>query len=111
MRKGKSKDTGRNETDKRNTGCAAELPGQPGSATADRRGHLRTSNPIESTFATVELRTRRTKGCGSRIASLTMVFRRAESTSRHWRTLNGSKLLADVIAGVQFVDGVRRQAA
>ena len=73
--------------------------------------HLRTTNPIESTFATVELRTRRTKGCGSRIASLTMVFKLAESASKRWRMLNGSNLLADVIAGVQFVDGVKQQAA
>jgi transposase-like protein len=73
--------------------------------------HLRTTHPIESTFATVELRTHRTKGCGSRIASLTRVFKLAESASKHWRMLNGSKLPADVIAGVQFVDRVKTQAA
>jgi transposase-like protein len=73
--------------------------------------HLRTTNPIESTFATVRLRTRRTKGCGSRVACLTMVFKLVQSASANWRALNGSNLLADVIAGVQFVDGVKLQAA
>jgi transposase-like protein len=73
--------------------------------------HLRTTNPIESTFATVRLRTRRTKGCGSRVACLTMVFKLIQSASRRWRALNGSKLLAEVIAGVEFVDGVKQQAA
>jgi putative transposase len=73
--------------------------------------HIRTTNPIESTFATVRLRTRRTKGCGSRIACLTMVFRLVQCAEQHWRALNGSKLLADVIRGVQFVDGERKEAA
>ena len=73
--------------------------------------HLRTTNPIESTFATVRLRTRRTKGCGSRVATLTMVFRLTQCAEQHWRTLNGSKLLDDVIRGIQFVDGLRKDAA
>lgn len=73
--------------------------------------HLRTTNPIESTFATVRLRTARTKGCGSRIATLTMVFRLAQCAEQHWRALNGSDLLQDVIRGVQFVDGLRKDAA
>jgi len=73
--------------------------------------HLRTTNPIESTFATVRLRTHRTKGCGSRIATLTMVFRLTQSAEQHWRALNGSQLLDDVIRGVQFVDGLRKDAA
>lgn len=73
--------------------------------------HIRTTNPIESTFATVRLRTRRTKGCGSRIACLTMVFRLTQCAEQHWRALNGSKLLADVIRGVQFVDGEKKEAA
>jgi putative transposase len=67
--------------------------------------HLRTTNPIESTFATVRLRHRRTKGNGSRVACLAMVFKLCESAARKWRTLNGAKLLPDVIAGVRFVDG------
>jgi len=73
--------------------------------------HTRTTNPIESTFATVRLRTRRTKGCGSRVATLTMVFRLTQCAEQHWRALNGSLLLADVIRGVQFVDGLRKDAA
>ena len=73
--------------------------------------HLRTTNPIESTFATVRLRTRRTKGCGTRVATLTMVFKLACCAEAHWRRLNGSALLAEVIEGVQFVDGVKDKAA
>jgi len=71
--------------------------------------HLRTTNPIESTFATVRLRHRRTKGSGSRTACLTMVFRLMQSASKRWRQLNGSQLLPDVIAGVQFIDGIKPQ--
>jgi len=67
--------------------------------------HLRTTNPIESTFATVRLRHRRTKGNGSRVACLAMVFKLCESAERHWRSLNGAKLLPEVIAGVEFVNG------
>ncbi len=73
--------------------------------------HLRTTNPIESTFATVRLRTAKTKGAGTRLACLTMVFKLMESASKHWRTLNGSTLLGDVIAGVVYVDGVKENAA
>ncbi len=73
--------------------------------------HLRTTNPIESTFATVRLRHRKTKGSGSRVACLTMVFKLMESASKRWRTLNGSALVADVIAGVEFADGVKKVAA
>ena len=67
--------------------------------------HLRTTNPIESTFATVRLRHRRTKGSGSRVACLAMVFKLCESAARHWRLLNGAKWLSDVFAGIQFIDG------
>ena len=73
--------------------------------------HLRTTNPIESTFATVRLRTAKTKGSGTRTACLTMVFKLMESAAKHWRLLNGSKLLGDVIAGVVYVDGVKENAA
>jgi len=73
--------------------------------------HIRTTNPIESTFATVRLRHRKTKGSGSRVACLTMVFKLMESASKTWRALNGSTLAADVIAGVQFADGVKKAAA
>jgi putative transposase len=73
--------------------------------------HLRTTNPIESTFATVRLRTVKTKGTGNRLACLTMVFKLVESASKHWRLLNGSKLLGDVITGVVYVDGAKDNAA
>jgi len=73
--------------------------------------HLRTTNPIESTFATVRLRTAKTKGSGSRSACLTMVFKLMEAASKKWRLLNGSPLLTKVIAGVRFVDGVEQTNA
>jgi putative transposase len=71
--------------------------------------HLRTTNPIESTFATVRLRHRRTKGNGNRAACLAMVFKLCESASRKWRTLNGAKLLPEVISGTQFGDGEKTE--
>jgi putative transposase len=67
--------------------------------------HLRTTNPIESTFATVRLRTKRTKGCGSRIACLTMVYKLMQSASKKWRLLNGTQVLAEVLRGTIFIDG------
>jgi transposase-like protein len=73
--------------------------------------HLRTTNPIESTFATVRLRHRRTKGSGSRTACLTMVFKLTQAAEKRWRRLNGSALLPEVIRGVQFVDGIKAAAA
>jgi putative transposase len=73
--------------------------------------HLRTTNPIESTFATVRLRTAKTKGTGTRTACLTMVFKLMESAAKRWRLLNGSTLLGDVIAGVLYVDGTKENAA
>ena len=68
--------------------------------------HLRTTNPIESTFATVRLRTKRTKGCGSRIACLTMVYKLMQSASKRWRLLNGTQVLAEVLRGTIFIDGI-----
>ncbi len=73
--------------------------------------HLRTTNPIESTFATVRLRTVRTKGSGSRTACLTMVFKLAQCAEKHWRRLNGQELIPEVIRGVKFVDGLKEIAA
>jgi len=71
--------------------------------------HLRTTNPIESTFATVRLRQRRTKGCGSREASLTMAFMLARQAERHWRRLNGAEVIVHVLEGKEFKDGVMVQ--
>ncbi|MCI0456685.1 MAG: IS256 family transposase [Gemmataceae bacterium] len=73
--------------------------------------HLRTTNAVESVFATVRLRTDKTKGTGTRVACLTMVFKLMESASRRWRALNGSALLAAVIGGVVFVDGIKQEDA
>jgi putative transposase len=69
--------------------------------------HLRTTNPIESTFATVRLRTAKTRGCVSRESILAMVFMLVKSAERRWRKLNGILRLAQVIEGVVFKDGVR----
>jgi putative transposase len=74
---------------------------------AEHWQHLRTSNPIESTFATVRLRTYRTKGPGSREAGLAMAFKLARKAESRWRKLNGSAKLQDLIDGVVFVDGER----
>ena len=78
---------------------------------AEHWRHLRTTNPIESTFATVRLRHRRTKGSGSRTACLTMVFKLARAAAKRWRLLNGSHLLPAVIEGVPFADGIMKIAA
>ena len=68
--------------------------------------HIRTSNPIESTFATVRLRTAKTRGCVSRTTILTMVFKLGLSAEKGWRKLRGFRRLAEVINGVKFIDGI-----
>jgi transposase-like protein len=73
---------------------------------AEHWRHLRTSNPIESTFATVRQRTSRTKGSGSRKATLSMVFKLMLSAQGRWRRLNGHDQLGALIEGVQFKDGL-----
>lgn len=72
---------------------------------------LRSTNVIESTFATVRLRTKQTKGCGSRMATLTMVFKLVESAAKRWHRLRGYQQIPDVLNGVVFHDGVRVDAA
>lgn len=69
--------------------------------------HIRTSNPIESVFATVRLRTTRTKNCGSRKTTLAMAWKLMTTAQIKWRRLRGYRLLADVIKGVKFKDGER----
>jgi len=69
--------------------------------------HIRTSNPIESTFATVRLRTAKTRGCVSRRTILAMVYKLGQSAQKRWRKLRGFNLLAEVIRGVQFKNGER----
>ncbi len=67
--------------------------------------HIRTTNPIESTFGTVRHRTRKTKGCGSRLATLTMVFKLSLEAEKTWKKLKGHHLIPKVIEGVRFIDG------
>jgi len=69
--------------------------------------HLRTTNPIESPFATVKTRTRQTKGAGSRQAGLALAFKLALAAERHWRKVHAPHLVACVRAGVRFQDGVQ----
>jgi transposase-like protein len=78
---------------------------------AEHWRHIRTTNPIESTFATVRLRHGRTKGSGGRAACLTMVFKLMEAASKRWRLLSGSGRLKEVIGGVKFVDGIEVKGA
>lgn len=73
--------------------------------------HIRTTNPIESVFASVRLRHSKTKGSGTRKACLTMVFKLMQSASKRWRALNGSELIQEVIAGAIFVNGVKQSLA
>jgi transposase-like protein len=73
---------------------------------AEHWGHLKTTNPIESTFATVRLRTKVTKGPGSRAAGLAMAFKLIEAAQDRWRAVNGPHLVALVRAGARFEKGV-----
>jgi len=77
---------------------------------AEHWQHLRTTNPIESTFATVRLRTRKTRGCLSRVTALTMTFKLMESAAKRWRRLNSPALVEKVVWGVQFVDGEEQES-
>jgi transposase-like protein len=74
---------------------------------AEHWRHLRTSNAIESSFATVKLRTRVTKGAGSKNAALAMAYKLLDAAQERWRRFNGHELVADVLAGAQFKDGIR----
>lgn len=71
--------------------------------------HIRTTNPIESTFATVRLRTAKTRGSLSRKTAFTMVFKLLESASKNWRRLRGQHRVAEIIQGINFVDGIAHQ--
>lgn len=78
---------------------------------AEHWRHLRTTNPIESTFATIRLRHRRTKGNGTRRASLTMMFKLAQSAQKGWRRLNAHALIIPLLEGKTFQDGLLQDAA
>ena len=73
---------------------------------ADHWVHIRTTNPIESTFSTIRLRTKKTRACVSRSTILTMVYKLGLSAEKGWRKLRGFRRLADVINGVKFIDGI-----
>jgi transposase-like protein len=74
---------------------------------AEHWRHLRTTNPIESSFATVRLRTKVTKGAGSKKAALAMAYKLLDAAQQRWRRFNGHELIADVLDGVAFKDGER----
>jgi transposase-like protein len=78
---------------------------------AEHWTHLRTTNPIESTFATIRLRHRRTKGSGSRRTSLAMMYKLARNAEKRWRKLNGHNQIVHLIEGRKFVDGILQDAA
>ncbi|MHA7881566.1 MAG: transposase, partial [Saccharospirillum sp.] len=67
--------------------------------------HLRTTNPIESTFATVRLRTKKSKSCGSRDTTLAMVFKLMQTAQKRWKRIKGFQLLELVVNNVEFRDG------
>ena len=68
--------------------------------------HLRTSYPIESTFVTVRLRTKKTKGCGSRLATLMMAVKLVSSAQKRWKKLKGFRKIEAVLNNTPFKDGV-----
>ena len=74
---------------------------------AEHWRHLRTTNPVESVFATVRLRTVETCGCLSRKTAFAMVLQLVLSAQQKWRRLNGHQRLAQLIEGVQFRDGIQ----
>jgi putative transposase len=78
---------------------------------AEHWRHLRTTNPIESTFATIRLRHRKTKGSGSRRTSLAMMFKLGQSAQKRWRRLNGHTQIVQLLAGKTFVNGTLQDAA
>ncbi|WP_088889913.1 IS256 family transposase [Leptolyngbya ohadii] len=71
--------------------------------------HLRTTNPIESTFATVRLRTNKTRGCVSQESILSLVFKLVQRAQKRWLKIRGFKRLGEVIEGVKFKDGIRAE--
>jgi putative transposase len=74
---------------------------------AEHWRHLRTTNPIESSFATVKLRTKVTKGAGSKKAALAMAYKLLDAAQQRWRRFNGHELVSDVLDGAKFKDGIK----
>jgi len=77
---------------------------------AEHWTHIRSTNVIESAFATVRHRTRQTKGCGSRMATLTMVYKLGIETEKHWRKIQSHQLIDKVMTGIRFIDGKEEAA-
>jgi len=75
---------------------------------AEHWKHIRTTNPIESTFATVRNRTRKTKGCLSRKTALSMVYKLMMSAKKKWRKLDGVNRMPEIINGVEFKDRIKQ---
>ncbi len=73
--------------------------------------HIRTTNPIESTFSTVRHRQRQNKGCGSVKATISMAFKLSKEAEKRWRKIKGFELIFKVLSGVKFVDGVEKKVA
>ena len=73
---------------------------------AEHWKHIRTTNPIESVFATVRNRTRKTKGCLNRKTALAMVYKLMMSAKKKWRKLDGKNRMSEIIRGVEFKDGL-----
>lgn len=78
---------------------------------AEHWKHLRTTNPIESTFSTIRLRHRRTKGSGTRRTSLAMMFKLAHTAEKRWRRLDGHEHIVPLLQGKVFIDGIMQDAA
>ena len=74
---------------------------------AEHWRHLRTTNPIESSFATVKLRTRVTKGAGSKAAALAMAYKLLDSAQERWRAFNGAELVTELLDGATFKEGIK----
>ena len=75
---------------------------------AEHWKHIRTTNPIESTFATVRHRTGKTKGCLSRKTGLAMAFKLMMSAQTKWRKLDGANRMPEIIQGIEFKDGIKQ---
>ncbi len=72
--------------------------------------HIRTTNPIESTFATIRLRHRKTKNNGSAKASLVKIFKLAQSAQKGWRKLRGHQHIPELMRGIRFIDGINEHS-
>jgi hypothetical protein len=86
--------------------AVSRVPAEPAAGAAEHWDHLRTSNPIESVFATVRHRTVRTKGALSGKTAKLMVFKLVNAAAKTWRRLKGENQLPKVVQGVRFQNGI-----